>query len=111
MKELNDDVAAVVQRLKYVTQKIKDYKEDAEDCKATLRELGAGQYVYQGSPVLNVTPTRRFSAGKAKEILPPEVYAKIVVEMVDLDKAKAVLPEALYQLCQEDSGKATVKIK
>lgn len=110
MRDLNSEQHDLVERLRWINDKVKRLNEDADSIKAQLRELGTGELFFNGGPVVTITPTKQFSAAKARQILPPSLLTLITVEAVDTKLAKKVLPPEVYAKCQAESGKATVKL-
>jgi hypothetical protein len=109
---LTHDQASLVERLEYLTLKIKQLTQDAEDTKAQLREeLGEGEYTYAGTGRLTIHENYRFSQDKARDVLPVDVYDSLLVPHVDTAAAKATLSPEMYSRCQAPTGgKASVKV-
>lgn len=109
--ELNPDAAATVAKLRAVLEQIRQLEADADIYKAQLRDaLGAGAYTVGGKPALSITPTRRFDAAHAEQILPPQWLDAVRRPVVDAKLAKELLPPALFAACQVESAKPTVKL-
>lgn len=87
--------------------------ERCDEIKATVRaNLPEGSYADGG---VRVTPNRRFSADKAREVLPAELLALVEVEVpahteVDKTRARNMLAPTLYKACLAEVGDARVTI-
>jgi hypothetical protein len=111
MTELDTTTAATVAKLVAVRRQIRDLTTEADTLTGQLRDnLQAGSYTINGEPAVSVTPTRRFNASLAAEVLPPALLALIQSTTVDAKLAREKLPPALYEACQVDTGKPTVRL-
>lgn len=109
--ELSPDAAATVAKLAAVLEQIHQLQADAETYKAQLRDtLGSGAYTINGQPAVSITPTRRFDAAHAEQVLPAQWLDTVRRTVVDAKVAKELLPPALFSACQVESGKPTVKL-
>lgn len=85
---------------------------EQETIKALIRDAypdGADLTAPNGTKV-SVFRTRRFDAALAATVIPADVLPRVQATVVDGKLAKAVLPPALYEQCQKEAGKATVRI-
>jgi hypothetical protein len=88
-------------------------KAEQEEIKARLRvELGAGKHEQFR---VTVSPTMRFNAEQARLVLGKlehgeELIASISETVISSELAKRVLAPAVYELCQVEHGKATVRL-
>lgn len=109
--ELGMHQVDLVERLADLQQRIKELEEQADEIKDKLRaNLTVGSYTVNGKPVISLSPTRRFSPKAAIRILTPELLALCQITVVDAKLARAVLPPAIYEFCQENAGKNQVRL-
>lgn len=88
-----------------------DIEIEQNSIKERLRALGAGVHQAPCGVAVSVTPTRRFDAAKAEQIIPPNLLEQVQSLVIDSKKAKAVLPPAAYEACQSEVGSARVTIR
>lgn len=109
--ELDQHTAELVTRLADLQHRITELTEQADEIKGKLRgNLEYGSYTIGGRPAVTLTATRRFSADRATEVLPPELLAMCQVTTVDARRAKSVLPPTMYEACQDEAGKPQVRL-
>lgn len=78
---------------------------------AELRELGPGRHNGTAGTATISAPTARFDPAKAAEVLPADMLEACRETVITASRAKAVLPPALYELCQVASGDPRVTVK
>lgn len=76
--------------------------------KARLATLDAGRHPFQAGTV-SVSVPRRFSATKAKEALPPDIFSSICVLKPSATQARKILGTALIEQLSEP-GEPVVRI-
>lgn len=109
--ELDTHLADLVARLADLQSRVSELTEQAEEIKAKLRaNLDIGAYSIDGRPAVTITSTRRFSPTRAITVLPVELLALCQVSTVSAERARAVLPPAIFESCQEVSGKPQVRL-
>lgn len=98
-------------RLCDVREQIKELKKLEDELAAALRTtLGRGQFTPStGGPTLCISPTRRFDANLAEQILPENYLSQVQRTVVDTKLAKEKLPDELYIMCQAESKNDTVR--
>ena len=84
----------------------------AEITELILRHMAEGESVEiaPGQGVRVQRPSRRFDPSIAEQVLTGEQWAAILVAAPSAEKAKAVLPGALYEQCTRLSGQPTVRV-
>lgn len=95
MAALNDEIAQL-------TGLLNDLKAQAR------RDLPADTYTYNGSPVLRITPNRRFNLQKGVSMLSTEQMQACLVTNYDVAKVRAQLAPALQELCMDEVGEPKV---
>lgn len=89
------EVATVTMRMSAEEAK---FKKAAENGKKELRKrLEVGKTHPIGKLNVKVSPTLRFDAALAEEVLPPTKFKKILVAKPDATLAKAILTKAEYE--------------
>lgn len=109
--ELTEATRSIVSRLAAIAEAKGTLDAEEKTLKAELRSsLDLGQWTYAGTPVVTLSPNRRFSADKAATVLPPELLALCRIEKIDPATAKKVLPPALYESCQDIAGEPVIRL-
>jgi hypothetical protein len=109
--ELDPTHTQLVTQLVELNAQISDLTEQAETIKAKLRaNLDTGTHTINGRPAVTITPTRRFSTTRAQTVLPTELLTLCQIHVIDAKRAREVLPPALYESCQEITGKPQVRL-
>jgi hypothetical protein len=111
-----DRLAAYAAELSEVQRRIADLRKAETTIKSLIAdEVGTlrGVIVAHGAPVLDVSYGKRFDAEQAAAILAsnPELLAQCSETIISATKAKAVLPPAVYELCQRENDAPTIKPK
>lgn len=103
-------------KLRDVRARKKDLDDLDKELSAQLRnELGRGEFApSDGGPALSIYSTRRFDADLAARLLPADLLAETQRTVVDgkLLKEKLAekgLPAALFDMCQVEGDKDTVR--
>jgi hypothetical protein len=105
----SNELAAIQAQIKALTEAEKSVKTHIADLLAGQ----VGDIIAEGRTVFTVAYSRRFDPELAHRILigTPDLLAACSTTVVDASKAKAVLPPAVYELCQAQSEKPTIKPK
>lgn len=114
----NDRDAALeslANRLREVQAGIKELKDTESDLKARIAVIvgdARGPIQAYGKDVLDVSYSHRFDPDLAASLLAGTDYWDQITETaVVTAKAKAILPPALYEACQPESDRPTIKPK
>lgn len=111
MTELDTSFRDDLTLLADLQARIAELQEQADEIKAKLRaNLTPDTYTVNGKRAVSIAETRRFSAAKASEVLPPQLLALCQVMEIDAARAKTVLPPHLYEQCQVVTGKPQVRL-
>lgn len=109
--ELDATFHELVQRLAHIQARKAELEAEEAEIKAKLTgNLTVGSYSINGKPALSVTPGRRFDPLLAATVLPAELAALCQATVIDSKRAKLVLPPALYQQCQRENDRPTVRV-
>lgn len=102
-------------RLRDVRARKRDLEtQEKELCGQLRTELGRGEFAVSDGPGLTIYPTKRFDSDLALRILPADLLAEVQKTVVDAKLLKAKLaekglPEQLYEMCQVEGDKDTVR--
>jgi hypothetical protein len=102
-------------KLVAVKEQIAELEKVEEELAQQLRTtLGRGTYTCADGPPLTIFATRRFDPALAAKVLPPALLESVQRTVVDAKLLKAKLAEEglpieLYELCQTERGKDTVR--
>lgn len=100
-----------VRRYLELDELAKDIAIEQATIKTRLRGLGDGNWEAPCGVHVSVTPQRRFNAEHAVTVIPADLLPMVQSTVVDGKKVKALLPPALYEACQVESGDPRVVIK
>lgn len=111
---LEDEYLAAASELRQIAETKKQLTAREDQLKeiiAKVLTVGERGVAPDGTPLVAIRAgSRRFSAERAADNLPPEVLASIQVITVDSKKAKAVLAPALYDLCVDYTKPSVVAL-
>lgn len=102
-------------KLRDVRARKRDLETQEKELSAQLRsELGRGEFIPSDGPGLTIFATKRFDSDLAARILPADLLAEVQRTVVDAKLLKAKLaekglPEQLYEMCQVEGDKDTVR--
>jgi hypothetical protein len=102
-------------KLVAIKQQITELEKIEEELAQQLRvTLGRGTYTCNDGPPLTIFATKRFDPVLAARVLPPTLLPSVQRTVVDAKLLKAKLaeeglPTELYELCQTERGKDTVR--
>jgi hypothetical protein len=110
-RELDATYHELVARLAHIQARRDELAEEENQIKAKLREnLTEGIYMINGRAVLGISTGRRFDPDLAASILPPELISLCQVTVIDSRRAKEILPPLVYAKCQKLSTTPTVRV-
>lgn len=100
-----------VKRYLELDELAKDIAVEQATIKTRLRALGDGSHQAPCGVSVSVTPQRRFNAEHAMDVIPADLLPMVQTTVVDGKKVKALLPPALYEACQVETGDPRVVIR
>lgn len=104
-------------KLCHIRARKRELESEEKDLCAQLRsELGRGEFAPSEGPTLTIFPTRRFDSDLAARILPADLLAEVQKTVIDAKLlreklAEKGLPAELYDMCQTEGDKDTVREK
>lgn len=112
MSTLTAKQAKIIAELSDVLAKVADLNARAETLKNELRDSAEGDIIGpDGEPVARVTPARALNVDKAFALVPEALREQCYTEpVVDPAKVKQFLAPALLETCMEPKGKARVTL-
>lgn len=100
-----------VKRYLELDELAKDIASEQAGIKAQLRSLGEGNWEAPCGVQVLVTPQRRFNPEHAQTVIPADLLPLVQSTVIDSKKVRALLPPALYEACQVESGDLKVTIR
>jgi hypothetical protein len=103
-------VAAIANRLNYVTAQRKEFEEEERFLRTRLATLLPMGSTHAGSHTIHVRENRRFDLSTAMAVLTPDEREICSVTTLSASRAREVLPPERYTACQAVTGDPVVRV-
>lgn len=111
---LEDEYLQAASELRQIAETKKQLTAREDQLKQIIEKVltvGERGVAPDGTPLVAIRAgSKRFSAERAAENLPPEVLASIQIIVADGKRAKTILAPALYDLCVEYTKSSVVAL-